>query len=172
MSSSSIEFHKICIEQCVAAGDIRDHFGADDALACLIGDRLDTFLMASERDPLFTAEVQAFVAEIRQMFSAAEIRDYPDHLERCPNPDLEIDDADDEIEDELWSENPVIARLKNFFGFPVFDCRRSRALILEALDICSNCDRLQLGQPKPPTVAPVEELRHGATVCPSAYSCS
>jgi len=44
-SSSSIEFHKIWIEQCAAAEDIRDHFGPDDTLSYLIGEKLDTFLM-------------------------------------------------------------------------------------------------------------------------------
>ena len=113
MSSSSIAFHKIWIEQCAAAEDIRDHFGPDDALSYLIGEKLDTFLMASERDPQFAAELPAFVAEIRQIFTGAEIRDYLDHLERTKylapsDPVLEIDDPDDEIEYQPWPDNPVI----------------------------------------------------------------
>jgi hypothetical protein len=113
MSSSSIEFHKIWIDQCNATEDIRDHFGLEGALDYLIGEKLFTFLTASERDPRFAAEVPAFVAEIRRLFTAAEIRDYLDHLERTkylapPDPDLEIDDLDDEIEDEPWPENPVM----------------------------------------------------------------
>lgn len=113
MSSSSIEFHKIWIDQCNATEGIRDHFGLKDALDYLIGEKLFTFLAASERDPQFAAEVPAFVAEIRHIFTAAEIRDYLDHLERAkylapPDPDLEIDNLDDEIEDEPWPENPVM----------------------------------------------------------------
>jgi hypothetical protein len=114
MSSSSIEFHKIWIDQCEATEGIRDHFGLEDALDYLIGEKLFTFLMASERDSHFAAEVPAFVAEILRIFTAAEIRDYLDHLERSkflapPNPGLDIDDFDgDEIEDELSPENPVM----------------------------------------------------------------
>jgi hypothetical protein len=114
MSSSSIEFHKIWIEQCEATEGIRDHFGLENALDYLIGEKLFTFLMASEKDPLFAAELPAFVDEIRRVFTTAEIRDYLDHLERSkflapPDPDLEIDDFDDgEIEDEPWRENPVM----------------------------------------------------------------
>jgi hypothetical protein len=113
MSSSSIEFHKIWIDQCAASEGIREDFGLANALDYLIGEKLFTFLMASESDPQFAAEVPAFVAEIRRIFTPAEIGDYLDHLERTkylapPDPDLEIDDLDDENEDEPWPENPVI----------------------------------------------------------------
>ena len=114
MSSSSIEFHKIWIEQCEATEGIRSHFGLENALDYLIGEKLFTFLMASEKDPLFAAEMPAFVDEIRRVFTTAEIRDYLDHLERSkflapPDPDLDIDDFDDgEIEDEPWPEHPVM----------------------------------------------------------------
>lgn len=113
MSSSSIEFHKIWIDQCNATEDIRDHFGLEAALDYLIGEKLITFLAASERDPWFAAEVPAFVTEVRRLFTAAEIREYLGHLERTKylaplDPYLEIDDLDDEIEDEPWPENPVM----------------------------------------------------------------
>jgi hypothetical protein len=113
MSSSSIEFHKIWIDQCAATEGIRDHFGLENALDYLIGEKLFTFLMVSERDAQFAAEVPAFVAEIHRIFTATEIRNYLDHLERTkylapPDPDLEIDDLDDEIEEERWPENPVM----------------------------------------------------------------
>ena len=112
MSSPSIEFHKIWIDQCDATEDIRESFGLEDALDYLIGEKLFTFLMASERDPQFAAEVPVFVDEIRRIFTGSEIRDYLDHLERTqflapPDPDLDIDDLDDEIEDDPWPENPV-----------------------------------------------------------------
>ena len=114
MSSSSIDFHKIWIDQCEATEGIRDHFGLENALDYLIGEKLFTFLTASEKDPLFAAEVPAFVDQIRRIFTPAEIRDYLDHLERSkflasPDADLDIDDFDDdEIEDEPWPENPVM----------------------------------------------------------------
>ena len=113
MSSSSIEFHKIWIDQCAATEGIRDHFGLENALDYLIGEKLFMFLMASERDPHFAAELPEFVDEIQRIFKAAEIRDYLDHLERTKflaplDPDPDIDDFDDEIEDESWHENPVM----------------------------------------------------------------
>jgi hypothetical protein len=113
MSSPSIEFHKIWIDQCAATEDIRETFGLENALDYLIGEKLFTFLMASEQDTQFAAEVPAFVHEIRRIFTAAEIREYLRHLERTrflapPDPVPDIDDPDDEIEDEPWHENPVM----------------------------------------------------------------
>jgi hypothetical protein len=113
MSSQSLEFQKIWVDQCIATEGIRESFGLEDALNYLIGEKLFTFLMVSERDPLFAAEVPAFVEEIRRIFTGSEIRDYLNHLERTrflapPEPDLEIDDLDDVIEDDPWPENPVM----------------------------------------------------------------
>lgn len=113
MRSSSIEFHKIWIDQCAATAGIHDHFGLENALDYLIGEKLFTFLMVSERDAQFAAEVPAFVAEIQRIFTVTEIRDYLDDLERTkylapPHSDLEIDDLNDEIEDEPWPQNPVM----------------------------------------------------------------
>ena len=51
MSSSTTEFHKIWVAQCTATENIRDHFGLQDALSYLIGEKLFTFLWAAERDP-------------------------------------------------------------------------------------------------------------------------
>ena len=53
MSSPSIEFHKIWIDQCAATEGIRERFGLEDALDYLIGEKLFTFLTASEQDPQF-----------------------------------------------------------------------------------------------------------------------
>ena len=65
MNSTPIEFHKIWIDQCAATEGIRERFGLDDALNYLIGEKLFSFLHAAERDPLFAAEVPAFIDEIR-----------------------------------------------------------------------------------------------------------
>jgi hypothetical protein len=113
MSHSSTEFHKIWIEQCAATEDIRERFGLNNALDYLIGEKLFAFVTASEQDPDFAAELPAFVTAIRRLFTAGEIREYLDHLERTkylapPEPDLEIDDLDHETEEEPWLENPVL----------------------------------------------------------------
>jgi len=112
MSDLSVEFHKIWIDQCTAAEDIRESFGLKNALDYLVGEKLLTFLMVSEEDPKAAAEIPAFVHEIRRIFTASEIADYLDHLERTKflapsDVDLEIDDLDDEIEDAPWLENPI-----------------------------------------------------------------
>jgi hypothetical protein len=112
MSSPTIGFHKIWIDQCAATDGIRERFGLQDAFDYLIGEKLFTFLMASERDPLFAAELPAFVDEIRRIFTPDEIRTYLDDLERTkflapPDQVLDIDDPDDEIDGEPWLENPV-----------------------------------------------------------------
>lgn len=86
MSHSSTEFHKIWIEQCAATEDIREQFGTKNALDYLIGEKLFSFVMAAEQDSEFAAGLSAFVADIRRLFSAEEIRTYLDHLERTKFP--------------------------------------------------------------------------------------
>ena len=104
MNSTPIEFHKIWIDQSAATEGIRERFGLDDALNYLIGEKLFSFLHAAERDHLFAAEVPAFIGEIRRLFTAQEIRDYLDHLERTrylapQDVDLEPD-PDEDLEEE------------------------------------------------------------------------
>src|SRR5688572_8225873 len=57
MSTPLIEFHKIWIEQCAATEDIRQHFGLEHALDYLIGEKLFSFVRASEQHPEFAAEL-------------------------------------------------------------------------------------------------------------------
>jgi len=74
----------------------------------LIGEKLFTFVTASEQNADFAAELPAFVAAIQQLFSAEEIRAYLDHLERTKflaPPEPEIEDGDQE---EPWPANPVL----------------------------------------------------------------
>jgi hypothetical protein len=111
MTSASTEFHKIWIEQCAATEDIRERFGVKNALDYLIGEKLFTFVTASEQDSDFVAELPAFVTAIRRLFAPGEIREYLDHLEQTKflaPPEPEIDDADEE-EEEPWPANPVRA---------------------------------------------------------------
>jgi len=122
MGDSSIQFHKIWVDQCDATEGIRERFGLQDALHYLIGEKLFSFVHAAEDDPDFAAELPAFVAEIRRIFSADEIRIFLDELERTkflaptePEPDL--DDIDDPDEEEPWLGSPVMAaeELLRFF---------------------------------------------------------
>lgn len=113
MGSSSVEFHKIWMEQCAATEGIREHFGLESALDYLIGEKLFSFVMAAEQDPDFGRELPAFVAEIQRLFGAEQIRAYLDHLEHTkylapPEPDLERDDLDEESEEDPWLDNPIL----------------------------------------------------------------
>ena len=113
MSSPHTAFHKIWIEQCAATADIRQHFGVQSALDYLIGEKFFSFVSASEQDRLFEQELPAFVAEIQRLFTAQQIRAYLERLEQTKflapvEPELETDDLDDEAEEELWPNNPVM----------------------------------------------------------------
>ena len=112
-SGPSTDFHKIWIEQCAAAEDIRRRFGLEDALDYLIGEKLFSFVMASEQHPRFGEELPAFVAEIRRLFGTDEIRECLDRLERTKflapqETDMELDDADNDTEEEPLLDNPVL----------------------------------------------------------------
>ncbi len=76
------EFHKIWIEQCEAAQDIREGFGVQKALGYLIGEKFLNFLRAAKQDAAFAGEVASFVAEIKEIFDREEIRTYLDNVQR------------------------------------------------------------------------------------------
>jgi hypothetical protein len=94
--------------------DIRERFGLESALDYPIGEKLFSFVAASEKYPLFAQKLADFVAEIRRLFTAREIRTYLDRLERAKflapaESDLEsLDDRGDEAEEEPWPDNPVV----------------------------------------------------------------
>jgi hypothetical protein len=116
----SMECHKIWMEQCAATEHIREHFGRQSALDYLIDEKLFTFIATAEEDSDFAAELPAFIAEIRRLFTAQEIREYLDHLERFKyfaETDAELDDLDDLEEEAPWPASPVGAarELLRFF---------------------------------------------------------
>lgn len=74
MSPSSVEFHKIWIEQCAATEDIREQFGTKNALDYLIGEKLFTFVEAAEQDSEFAAKLPAFVAAVQRLFIASPVK--------------------------------------------------------------------------------------------------
>ena len=76
------EFHKIWIDQCEAAGDIRNEFGLQKALGYLIGEKFLNFLRAADQDADFAGEVPSFVEEIKRVFDQAELRAYLDGVRR------------------------------------------------------------------------------------------
>jgi hypothetical protein len=77
----------------------------------LIGEKLFHFVQAAEH-PEFAAELSAFVAETQRLFTALQIREYLVDLEKSKylaprEPDLDLDDLDEEDDEELWLDNPV-----------------------------------------------------------------
>jgi hypothetical protein len=76
------EFHKIWINQCAAAGDIREAFGLQKALGYLIGEKFLNFLRAADQDADFAGEVPSFVEAIKQIFDHSELRSYLDEVRR------------------------------------------------------------------------------------------
>jgi hypothetical protein len=76
------EFHKIWIDQCEAARDIREGFGLQKALGYLIGEKLLNFLRVAKQDAAFAGAVPSFVAEIKAIFDRDEIRAYLDTVQR------------------------------------------------------------------------------------------
>jgi hypothetical protein len=77
-----IEFHKIWIDQCEAARDIRDAFGPEKAIGYLIGEKFLNYLEASDEDAAFAVKLPRFIEEIRQIFEPTEIRAYLDGVRR------------------------------------------------------------------------------------------
>lgn len=118
----SIQFQKIWIDQCEATEGIRERFGLEDALDYLIGEKLFHFVQAAEQHLEFATELPAFVSEVQRLFTAAQIRDYLDNLEKkkylAPRePDPILDDPTEEEDEEPWLENPVMGaeELLRFF---------------------------------------------------------
>lgn len=83
-------------DKCKAAREIRERFGTEKAAGCLIGEKLLEFLRVSDRRPEVACELPNFVAEIKAIFSPAEIRVYLDNLKRVGDPGHVL--ADDKYE--------------------------------------------------------------------------
>jgi hypothetical protein len=114
MKPEQIEFHKIWIEQCEATETIRERFGLQNALDYLIGEKLFYFVAAAEQHPEFAAELPHFLNQIRRIFTAQQIHNYLDDLERAKfmspsetDEDLDREDGEDEFADYPL-DNPIL----------------------------------------------------------------
>lgn len=113
MNSAPIQFHKVWIEQCEATKGIHERFGLEKALHYLIGETLQLRPGFGRRFRLRLG-VAGLRLPIRRIFSVDEIRNCLDELERdkfiAPSdPEPDIDDLDDDLDDEPWPSNPVMA---------------------------------------------------------------
>ncbi len=97
-------FQDIWKEQCEAACRVRDQHGVVPALDYLIGEKLLDYAEAAVTRPEFARELPRFVAEVRNIFSAEEIRHYLDHLERMAA--LEDEQAPTESDDGFLMDTP------------------------------------------------------------------
>ena len=70
------EFSDIWIEQCEAARDIREAWGAKKALGYLIGEKLLNHIRAADSRLEWAEKLPLFVAEIKRIFPADELRKY------------------------------------------------------------------------------------------------
>jgi hypothetical protein len=77
-----LEFHKVWIDQCEAARNIKEAWGTEKALGYLIGEKLMNFMRASDQRPEFAAELPRFIEEIRTIFEPWEMRKYLDGVRR------------------------------------------------------------------------------------------
>jgi hypothetical protein len=70
------DFSDIWIEQCEAARDIREAWGAKKALVYLIGEELLNHVRAADSQREWAEKLPLFVAEIKRIFTADELRRY------------------------------------------------------------------------------------------------
>ena len=66
-------FENIWQEQCETTRTIRDRYGDQAAFDYLVGEKLVHFVAAAKDRPEFARHLQAFVAEVREIFPASEI---------------------------------------------------------------------------------------------------
>ncbi|HKJ63035.1 MAG TPA: hypothetical protein VKA94_13765 [Hyphomicrobiales bacterium] len=96
-------FQDIWREQCETAQTVRDQHGVVLAMDYLIREKLLNYAEAAVTRKEFARELPRFVAEVRNIFSAYEIRHYLDHLERIAAFEDEQPPTED---DELFMDTP------------------------------------------------------------------
>jgi hypothetical protein len=69
-------------ETCDAARMVRAAFGLENALQYLVGDKLFTYLSIAERDTGVAAEMPFIIMEVKRIFTASELKQYLDRLDR------------------------------------------------------------------------------------------
>lgn len=79
-------------EQCDAARRIRDHFGTAKALTYLVGGKFLGLLRDLERDHRLAPDVEDFAAEIRTIFTPADLREYLRRARSRKHPGKPTDD--------------------------------------------------------------------------------
>ena len=94
---SNREFHKLWMEQCEAAGDIRRRYGPKAAFDYVVAEKLLMFAGAAARRPEFARELPRFVARVRRLFTPEELQS---HIARIEHERMAWEALSAEIEEE------------------------------------------------------------------------
>ena len=105
---SNRKFHKVWMEQCEAAEDIRLRYGPRAAFDYLVAEKLLNFAEAAARRPEFARELPRFVARVRGLFTPEELQT---HITRIEHERImqEALSAEIEDEDDPFRESPAAA---------------------------------------------------------------
>ena len=98
------KLHELWMEQCEAAGAIKERYGLKAAFDYLVGEKLLNFTEAASEHRAFAQELPRFVSAVRQMFSAEEIAA---HLARIEHEQREFERDQREIEREQRENDDV-----------------------------------------------------------------
>ena len=98
------KLHELWMEQCEAAGAIKERYELKAAFDYLVGEKLLNFTEAASEHRAFAQELPRFVSAVRQMFSAEEIAA---HLARIEHEQREFERDQREIEREQRENNDV-----------------------------------------------------------------
>ena len=109
-------FQDIWKEQCEAACRVRDQYGVVSALDYLIGEKLLSYAEAAVTRPEFARELPRFVAEVRNIFSAEEIRLYLERMAAFEDEQAPAEGNDDFLMDTPEQCAAARARLAQLTG--------------------------------------------------------
>ena len=117
----SPKFHKIWVKQCTAAEHIKLRYGSKAAFDYIVAEKLFNFADAATAYPEFARELPRFVARVRDLFTAEEIRAHLDRIELEQreydaniNRRDEFDEQDEQLEDDLESTTTAEERARQF----------------------------------------------------------
>ncbi len=104
--------HRIWVEQCEAAEEIKRRYGLKAAFDYLIAEKLLHFPDAASHHPEFARELPRFVSRVRRLFTPQEIGTHIARVEQ----EQRDNDTDLTAEDEAIAESPAAAaeRIRRF----------------------------------------------------------
>ena len=112
---SNRQFHKVWMEQCEAAGEIRLHYGPTAAFDYVVAEKLLMFAEAAARRPDLARELPRFVVRVRGLFTPEELQTQIARIEH-ERMAREVLSAEIEEKDDPFRESPEAAaeRVREF----------------------------------------------------------